>query len=228
MRNFVVLTLVAPMGAFGDLAGHERRGSWHWPGRSALLGLLGAALGVRRDDRAGQEALAIWQTAVEVLKIGPHWRDFHTVQTVPSTRIKRPATRRKALAALQPKDNALITRRDYHSDCAFAVALWTKEESDEDAAALCKALKRPAFIPYLGRKSCPLSAPMAPQQVQAEDVPAALAQFKLPDFLPTPEPETERLIASDEDLGDGRQETRWDTPLDRKKWHFSQRRVYLT
>ena len=220
MRDYVVLTLVAPMGAFGDLAGHEQRGSWPWPGRSALLGLIGAVLGVRRNDHDGQTALTVWQTAVEVLISGPRWRDFHTVQTVPRKRIKRPATRRDALLALQPGDNGLITRRDYHSDCVFAVALW-----GGDGNTLCAALERPQFIPFLGRKSCPLAAPMAPLQVRAESVPSALEQARLPCFLP--EPQGPRLIASDEDLGHGRRETRWDVPLNRDAWHFGARRVYL-
>ena len=220
MRNYVVLTLIAPMGAFGDLAGHEQRGTWSWPGRSALLGLIGAVLGVRRNDREGQAALGVWQTAVEVLMSGVQWRDFHTIQTVPSARIKHPATRRDALSALGPKDNGLITRRDYHSDCAFAVALW-----GGDGATLCAALEHPHFIPYLGRKSCPLSAPMAPRHIQAESVQAALEHAKLPGFLPAPE--GARLIASDEDPGSGWNETRWDLPLDREDWHFGARRVYM-
>jgi len=220
MRDYVVLALVAPMGSFGDLAGHEQRGSWSWPGRSALLGLIGAALGVRRNDRDEQAALGGWQTAVEVLMCGARWCDFHTVQTVPSARIKRPTTRRDALAALRPNDNGLITRRDYHSDCAFAVALW-----GGDGDALCAALEHPRFITYLGRRSCPLSAPMAPHLVRAENVLSALEQVRLPNFLPRPQ--DGRLIASDEDPGVGWSEKRWDVPMDRDAWHFGARRVYM-
>ena len=100
MTDFVIFTLAAPMGAFADLAGHERRHSGTWPARSAVLGLVGAALGVRRDDVAGQKKLSRWRIAVSVLSRGVAFRDFHTVQTVPTARIKRPATRRDALAAL--------------------------------------------------------------------------------------------------------------------------------
>ena len=55
LSSFTVFSLVAPMGSFGGPAGHERRGSNSWPGRSAVLGLIGAALGVRRTDKEGQE-----------------------------------------------------------------------------------------------------------------------------------------------------------------------------
>jgi len=221
MAEHLVFTLVAPMGAFGDLAGHEQRGSTGWPGRSAILGLVGAVLGVRRDDQAGQAALNAWKMAVSVLHQGPVLNDFHTVQTVPSARVKRPATRADALRALTRADNGLITRRSYRMDCAFGVALW-----GGDAATLEVALKAPHFVPYLGRKSCPLSAPMAPKRLEAEGPLQALAQIILPPFLAL-NPSAPLFVASDIPLGTGRSETRHDIPLDREKWHFAAREVHI-
>lgn len=221
MAEYLVFSLVAPMGAFGDLAGHEQRGSTGWPGRSAILGLIGAALGVRRDDDAGQDALNDWRMAVSVLNQGPVLNDFHTVQTVPSARIKRPATRAEALRALTRGDNGLITHRSYRMDCAFGVALW-----GGDAAALEGALTTPHFVPYLGRKSCPLSAPMAPKRLEAGGAFQALAQVTMPPFLAL-DPAAPLFVASDTPLGEGRIETRHDIPLDRGKWHFRARQVHI-
>ena len=223
MREFLVFTLVAPMGSFGDLAGHERRHSGEWPARSAVLGLVGAALGIRRDDSAGQTALARWSVAVSVLERGAHFRDFHTVQTVPTARMKRPATRRQALEALSPRDNPVITWRDYRSDCAFGVALW----GGGGPVEVAEALARPRFTPYLGRKSCPLSAPMAPKVVAAEGEIDALAQVTTPPFLEL-DPASPLLVASDAPLDRGRQEIRWDEPLDRISWHFAPRTVHIS
>ena len=222
MAEFVIFTLVAPMGAFGDLAGHERRSSGEWPARSAVLGLVGAALGVRRDDAPGQEALGGWRVAVSVLSRGTAFRDFHTVQTVPTGRVKRPATRREALEALGSGDNPLITWRDYRSDCAFGVALWGLD----GAAEVREALARPRFTPYLGRKSCPLSAPMAPQVVEAATEIQALARVTVPPFLKV-DPKRPLLVASDEPLDGGWQQVRWDEPLDRSSWHFGPRTVHV-
>lgn len=222
MPEFVIFTLVAPIGAFGDLAGHERRRSAEWPARSAVLGLVGAALGVRRDDRAAQERLGKWRTAVSVLSRGEVLRDFHTVQTVPSARIKHPATRREAVQALDAAESPLITWRDYRSDCAFAVALW----GGSGAADLRDALERPRFTPYLGRKSCPLSAPMAPRVVEADSPVDALACITVPPFLAL-DPARPTLVASDEPLIGGREEIRWDEPLDRRSWHFAPRTVHV-
>ena len=220
--EFVIFTLAAPMGAFGDLAGHERRPSGEWPARSAVLGLVGAALGVRRHDAAGQKALGRWRVAVSVLSRGAAFRDFHTVQTVPTARIKRPATRRQALDALGSGDNPLITWRDYRTDCAFGVALW----GGDGAAEVREALARPQFTPYLGRKSCPLSAPMAPAVVEAGNETEALARVTLPSFLAL-DPARPLLVASDELLDGGREEIRWDEPLDRSQWHFGPRTAHV-
>ena len=222
MPEFVIFTLAAPMGAFGDLAGHERRHSGEWPGRSALLGLVGAALGVRRDDADGQEALGRWRVAVSVLSRGVLFRDFHTVQTVPTARIKRPATRRDALEALARGDNPLVTWRDYRSDCAFGVALW----GCSGIAEVKDALARPRFTLYMGRKCCPLSAPMAPEVVDAGSEIEALARIKVPPFLSL-DPTQPLLVASDEPLDGGRQQIRWDEPLDRSHWHFGPRTVHI-
>ena len=221
MTEYLVFTLAAPMGSFGGLAGHEWRGSGSWPGRSAVLGLLGAAQGIRRDDAVVQGALRRWKVAVSVLSDGVPLQDFHTVQTVPSTNIKRPDTRRQALKTLKPKDNPVITRRDYRCDCVFGVALW----DGPDIEAARAALERPVFTPYLGRKSCPLSAPMAPQRVEAADIAEALEQAVLPPYLPCLCP---LMIASDEELPGGWQETLWDEPLDRVGWHFGPRVVYVS
>ena len=224
MAEFVIFTLAAPMGSFADLAGHERRNSGTWPARSAVLGLVGAALGVRRDQQAQQEKLSRWRTAVSMLSRGVAFRDFHTVQTVPTARIKRPSTRREALAALRSRDNPVITWRDYRSDCAFGVALWGGEGPEE----IREALSRPHFTLYLGRKSCPLSAPMAPKVVKAANPLEALVRIQLPPFLSCAlDPERPLMVVSEEPLDGGRQEIRWDEPLDRGSWHFGSRTVHV-
>ena len=224
MTEFVIFTLAAPMGSFADLAGHERRHSGTWPARSAVLGLVGAALGVRRNEQAEQEKLSRWRTAVSVLSRGIAFRDFHTVQTVPTARIKRPVTRREALGALRSGDNPVITWRDYRSDCAFGVALWGGEGPEE----IREALSRPHFILYLGRKSCPLSAPLAPKVVKVANPVAALARIQLPPFLSSDlNPGRPLMVVSEEPLNGGRQEIRWDEPLDRVSWHFGPRTVHV-
>ena len=52
MRDYLVMRLYAPLASWGEIAVGEVRHSANYPSKSALLGLLGAALGVRRDDDA--------------------------------------------------------------------------------------------------------------------------------------------------------------------------------
>ncbi len=227
MAEFLVFTLAAPMGSFGDLAGHERRGTRLWPARSAILGLLGAALGIRRDDREGQQSLNAWRMAVGVFSTGETFRDFHTVQTVPSAKAKKADSRRVAFAAAGKNAlNTVITRRDYVCDICCGVALWANRPP-MPLDDLARALQQPAFILYMGRKSCPLSAPLAPSVVEAADPKAALRNVTLPFWLKKAKASIPQLIATDpfEGLQPMRSETRWDVPIDRNRWHFTRRRV---
>lgn len=230
MADYLVFTLAASLGAMGDLAGHERRGTLAWPGRSALLGLLAAARGIRREDAAGLATLDPARMAVAVHDDGAPLRDYHTVQTVPTAAVKRPDTRAQALHRAGRAVNTTITLRDYRVGVLYSVAVWGLP-----LAPLAEALRRPAFTLYLGRKSCPLSAPPAPRIVTADGPLTALTQAQLPGFRwargfvdgPCSLRPCISLIASDEDLGGGYSEQRNDVPLDRGAWHFTTRAVHL-
>ena len=218
MPDHLVFTLTANLAAMGDLAGHERRGTLTWPGRSALLGLLGAALGVQRDgDFVALDALHL---AVAVFDAGQPLRDYHTVETVPTAAAKRPQSRPEAMAtATKLRTNTTITLRDYRMTPLYGVALWGGE-----LTALRAALEEPGFTLYLGRKSCPLAAPVGARIVQADGPETALGSLQLPPWRPGLVAKTLILDAADAPDA-GHTEQRHDQPLDRAKWHFSSRQV---
>ena len=117
-----------------------------------------------------------------------------------------------------------MTSREYRTDCAFGVALW----GCDGLTQVQEALTRPFFVPYLGRKSCPLAAPMAPRVVDAEGPVEALRYIQLPPYLESRlDPERPLLVASDQPLAGGREQVRWDEPLDRAAWHFGPRTVHV-
>lgn len=214
MPDYLIFQLTAAMGAMGEFAGHERRGSLTWPGRSAIIGLMGAAMGIRRDgDFSALEAL---QTAVAVFEPGDLLRDYHTVETVPSAAAKRPQSRPAALRAARGRTNTTITLRDYRCGPLFGVAVW-----GGDLAALAQALRCPVFTLYLGRKSCPLAAPLDPQIVAADSPEAALASLRLPFWH---KGARASRMASDA-AGGASRETRHDIATDRLRWHFAPREV---
>jgi CRISPR system Cascade subunit CasD len=220
MRDHLVFTLAATIGSMGDLAGHERRGTETWPGRSAILGLLGAVMGIERGgDFSALDALGL---AVAPFDAGTPLRDYHTVMTVPAaaTRgLKRPAhTRAEALAIAGRGANTIVTLRDYRTDPLHGVAVW-----GEGLADLKAALMRPAFAPYLGRRACPLSAPTCPRIVVAPDAATALSHVRLPPWMGRAR--TASALYTEEDLPTPRTEHRRDRPADRAARHFAPRRV---
>lgn len=217
MREHLVFTLTAALGAMGELAGHERRGSWAWPGRSAVLGLCAAALGIRREgDFSALDRLGL---AVASFDTGEPLRDFHTAVSIPSSVIRRPQSRAEALRVDAGRSNATITLRDYRVGVLYGVALW-----GEGLAELRVALQRPVFTLYLGRKSCPLAAPLCPVLIEAPDAATALIALRLP---PWRAGARATMLATEEDLPAPRTESRHDRPTDRLAWHFAPRAVHL-
>ena len=143
-------------------------------------------------------------------------RPHHTVQTVPTAVVKRPQSRPEALRKAGQNVNTTITLRDYRTGVLYGVAV-----TGPGLEALAAALERPVFPLYLGRKSCPLSAPVAPRIVQADTPEAALALAMLPPWHLGAQA---RTLYADDGAYD-RQETRHDAALDRQRWHFAARAV---
>jgi len=219
MQDFLVFTLAAQVSSMGDLPGNQFRGSLHWPGKSAVIGMIAAARGIAREDVDGQGDVCRHKIAVGIHDIGEMFTDFHTVQSVPGHVVKHPVTRPDALQIGKDKLSTSITRRQYRTGVLFSVAVW-----DGDLAAAEEALKRPASTLFLGRKSCPLSAPPAPRITQAEGPAEALRSALLPDDRTDPVLE----IASDQHPTiSGRIIHRNDDPQCRLKWHFKSRAVTI-
>jgi len=213
MQPFLIFGLTASLGATGELAGHERRGTLPFPGRSAVIGLMAAALGIRRDgDFSVLEALEI---TIGLHDSGTPLRDYHTIETVPSAAVKSPNSRPEALREARGRTNTSITLRDYRTGPLFSVAV-----AGAGLEALASALNAPVFTLYLGRKSCPLSAPPGARVVQAEEAKEALAQLILPPWRPHDQLHS---VVVEDPTG----EVLHDRAIDRARWHFAPRRLAL-
>jgi CRISPR system Cascade subunit CasD len=163
----------------------ELRPSDLHPTRSALLGLLAAALGLRRGDRDGLAALGeSVRFAVRVDSAGVPLADYHTAQVAPPER-KRPAlTRADQLRARRDGLQTVLSRRDYRCDALYTIAVRPAGPAPRwPPAALQEALERPVFPLYLGRKSCPLALPLAPRLLEAATLQDAFAQAVPPEIL---------------------------------------------
>jgi CRISPR system Cascade subunit CasD len=227
MRNYLIFRLYGPLAAWGDIAVGEYRPSFAHPSKSAIVGLLAAALGIRRDDEERQKALAKASSfAVRVDSMGTLLRDYHTTQ-VPSA--KRGVTHRTRRSELKGDDlNTILSSRDYRCDAAYTVAVAIYEGAQYTAQKLADALRRPVFALYLGRKSCPPALPLEPQVINAETLREALASvtFNINE-LPGVITSSYHMVywEDDEESGFDREHViaRRDTLLSRKRWQFAER-----
>lgn len=172
----LIFQLQAPLSSWGDMAVGEHRPSADYPSQSAIHGLLGAALGIDRADDDAQSALRTSvRLAVGGLHQGSLLRDFHTAQVPSRTDMKkRPhATRRDEMRVPKADLNTILSTRDYRQNAAALVALQTYSTTAYLLDELAAALLKPRFVLYLGRKSCPLAAPLYPRVLDAESIRAA-------------------------------------------------------
>ncbi len=181
MQEYLLFTLRGPMQAWGTVAVGEVRPVASRPTRSGLLGLLAAALGIRRSEPEHLAALeAACRMAVRIDAPGSRLVDYHTVQA-PQEKAKRVfRTRRDELVTMldaEERPNTILSRREYMADAAFTACVWLVRECDWTLGAMREALLEPVFVPYLGRKSCPAGHPFMPSLVQADNAGAALAVY---------------------------------------------------
>ena len=247
MTDYLLLRLYGPLASWGEIAVGESRHSAVHPSRSALLGLLGAALGVQRSDDAGQCALVEgYRFGIKLQSSGSPLRDYHTVQVGVAPRRFQFRSRRQELAA--DKVDTILSTREYRCDSLALVAVEALPEAPVALDELANALRRPHFPLYLGRKSCPLALPLLPQRVSAASLREALDGVEFPSLLGLLDPhQPQQVWPNRQDrqafrLGqvryyweDGMQagmtpsfdSWRHDQPISRSRWQFAPRREWV-
>jgi CRISPR system Cascade subunit CasD len=230
MRDYLIFRLYGPLAAWGDIAVGEYRPSFAHPSKSAIIGLLAAALGIRRDEDGRQKELAdACSFAVRVDAMGILLRDYHTAQ-VPSE--KKGVTRYTRYSELANENlNTILSTRDYRCDAAYTVAVTVRDGAKYTAQVLADKLRKPEFTLYLGRKSCPLAFPLQPTVKPAATLKEAFATVAFySDELPGVITNSPCLLYWDDNMESGFDQehviTRRDMPLSRIRWQFNERREY--
>lgn len=241
--DYLVFRLYGPLASWGEIAVGESRHTAPYPTKSALIGLLGAALGIRRDEDAKQAALANgYHFACKVLCNGSLMRDYHTTQVPDSAGKRTYRTRRDELVMGADRLGTVLSSREYRCDSKILVSVQAQEGAPHSLAALHDALLKPKFQLSLGRKACVLAAPLAPELISATSIQDAFAQFKHPQvaanewledrWLPNDparyywEGEKTALTGND-DLEGVQQLTRHDMPSSRQRWQFKPRQEWF-
>jgi len=241
MKNYLVFRLYGPLASWGQAAVGGDRPTGVQPTRSAILGLLGAALGIRREDEAGLKALQqSVQIAVKQTVPSSLMRDYHTAQ-VPSQSNKVVHRTRKSELS-EDKLNTVLSSRDYRCDGLWIVAVSLTGEGSADKASLSleklqAALLKPVFTLCLGRKSCPPALPLMPKVVENQSLKEAL-DTSFPALTRSEKEDalwlghTGRVTyfwEGDKDAIDDKRVLTmhpWDEPVHRQRWQFRQRTLY--
>lgn len=243
MKDYLVFRLYGPMASWGQPAVGGDRATASAPTRSAILGLLGAALGIKRDDAAQLDRLRD-QVQVATKQVTPTslLRDYHTSQ-VPSRNNKYVyRTRRNELIdEVKDKLNTVLSTRDYRCDGVWTVAISLTQAAIDDSASLRleqlqQALLKPVYVLSLGRKSCPPAAPLLPVVLDNVSLKEAL-DVDFPSILDVDNPQLDTIWLrpaklatymwegeADEFDGESVLTTHpWDDPISRDRWQFQQR-----
>lgn len=156
----LALRLGGPLQSWGTSQRLDRyRRTEAFPTKSAVLGLVAAALGRARTDPI--DDLVRLRFGVRADRPGEVLRDFHTLSSLFDHRGRlAPGEGRLPTASgvyRSAATSSQVTERFYLSDACFVAAL---EGEPSVLADLAVALRRPVFPLYLGRRSCPPDAPV--------------------------------------------------------------------
>ncbi|QYZ80141.1 type I-E CRISPR-associated protein Cas5/CasD [Methanofollis formosanus] len=239
MPEYLLFRLFGPMAAWGGMAVGEYRPAESHPSRSAVFGLVAAALGIRREEAALLRRLQEgYRMAVLVNASGNLIRDYHTTQVPSETTKKRAwpfATRREEVSVPRESLNTILSTREYFCDALYTVCLWPADDAPPyPLSALAEALRSPAFVPYLGRKSCPVTIPLQPQVIGGDNLRAAMdaAAFQDQNLLRSISRKGKGMLfwEGEDDMGfeiESRQTVpRRDVSLDRRQWQFTERKEH--
>lgn len=182
-------TLAAPYGAWGAASQPSATSAWKAteldPPKSAIVGVLAAALGVERSG-LGTLAASVRVAVRTGLRPERDLRpDYHTI-----SRARRPVGRdrwsrfeelRPALSG-DDSSGSLLSSREHWSCGLWSVAVATTATSEGDALLerMAAALRTPRWPLYAGRKACALGLPPDPERLDAPGPVAALTAYRWP------------------------------------------------
>jgi CRISPR system Cascade subunit CasD len=125
------------------------------PAWSAIVGMMGAALGIPRGSDALPRLASDYALAVRVERPGIVEADYHTIQTPNRDKATngRPATRAQELALGSIKTT--ITRREYVQDAAYRIFVVQMDERPLfTVESIVQSLANPVYPLSAGRRSC--------------------------------------------------------------------------
>ena len=135
----IILKFSGPLQSWGTKSNFETRHTDFYPSKSAVIGIISAALGYRRDEDEKISKLNELEFVVRVDQPGRLCRDYHTAH-----KYKKDGT----------EERTYVTNRYYIEDAIFIVAI--SHSDDEYISKIYDALKHPWFQMFMGRRALPV------------------------------------------------------------------------
>ena len=135
----ILLKLKGPMQSWGTSSHFETRNTDYYPSKSALIGIIAASFGYRRDQEQKIKELNELDFALRIDQPGMLLRDYHIAKKYKKT---------------GEFERTYVTNRYYMEDAVFVVAI--SHANDQQVEEIYEALQHPYFSPFMGRRSCPV------------------------------------------------------------------------
>lgn len=174
----IKLSFDAPLMSFGGPAVDQVGNTFHFPPKSMLTGLLGAALGYARSEHDQLQQLQDEFTyGVREDRPGELIEDFQTVdlETPWMMGMWKDGEYLTGDDVRETDKRREILHKQYIADAVYTVVLDLSALPEDE---LLDALHRPNWPLYIGRKSCG-AGPLRPETVEYETVRAALEDTAL-------------------------------------------------
>lgn len=153
----LIIKLAAPLQSYGNEATFNRRTSYRYPSKSAVLGMIAAALGYRRNNTKKITALNQLQMAVRIDQPGETLTDFQIIEYD------------------RKKQKRSLSYRDYLQDAVFVVAI---NGEDSQIAKIDNALYHPKFQIFLGRRANVPAGPLVTKLFDGQDPITVLKNYE--------------------------------------------------
>lgn len=209
------------MQAWGGHTFEDYRPSHIFPTRSAVVGLLGACLGIDRSDIKSRTDLnSSFELTVrsDIRKVKTKHAGSSEEKTL---KMQKLVDYHTILDARRvdgtPRSDAIVSYREYLCDAEFTIALSFKYDTIYNLEIIKNAIQKPYYTPVLGRKSCPIHRPLFEKIVSAENVQLALAQI---------EPKKGTLYSEQRIPGSSPMQIR-DVPIHDPIRQFATRTIYI-
>lgn len=145
----LLLRLSGPLQSWGSDSLYDNRDTDYYPTKSGVIGLIAAALGLKRDSSLKE--LNSLKFGVRIDCQGEYIKDFQITEMITD-------------AGLELNKN--LSSRAYLSDATFLVGL--ASEKYELLSRIKEAVNNPRYAVFLGRKSCPPTLPLDLGIMEAE------------------------------------------------------------